>query len=61
MEYDEDFLQEISSQVDLVDYIGQDIELHQKGKDYFGSCSKHLDKTPSFSVNPKKNIAGLKM
>ena len=56
MEYDEDFLQEISSQVDLVDYIGQDIELHQKGKDYFGSCSKHLDKTPSFSVNPKKNM-----
>lgn len=56
MEYDEDFLQEISSQVDLVDYIGQDIELHQKGKDFFGRCNKHLDKTPSFSVNPRKNM-----
>ena len=56
MEYDEDFLQEISSQVDLVDYIGQDIELHRKGKDFFGRCNKHLDKTPSFSVNPSKNM-----
>lgn len=56
MEYDEDFLQEISSRVDLVDYIGQDIELHQKGKDFFGRCNKHLDKTPSFSVNPNKNM-----
>lgn len=56
MEYDEDFLQEISSQVDLVDYIGQDIELHQKGKDFFGHCTKHLDRTASFSVNPSKNM-----
>ena len=56
MEYDEDFLQEISSNVDLVDYIGQDIELKQKGKDYFGHCTKHLDRTASFSVNPSKNM-----
>lgn len=56
MQYDEDFLQEISSNVDLVDYIGQDIELKQKGKDYFGHCTKHLDRTASFSVNPSKNM-----
>jgi DNA primase len=56
LQYDEDFLQEISSNVDLVDYIGQDIELKQKGKDYFGHCTKHLDRTASFSVNPSKNM-----
>lgn len=56
MEYDEDFLEEISSQVDLVEYISQEIELQKKGKEYFGRCSKHLDKTPSFSVTPSKNV-----
>ena len=56
MDYDEDFLQEISSRVDLVEYIGEDIPLQKKGKDYFGQCSKHLDKTPSFSISPDKNL-----
>ena len=56
IEWDEDFLQEVSSNVDLVEYIGQDIELKPKGKDYFGRCSLHIDKTPSFSVNPEKNM-----
>ena len=56
IEWDEDFLQEVSSNVDLVEYIGQDIELKPKGKDYFGRCSRHIDKTPSFSVNPEKNM-----
>ena len=56
IEWDEDFLQEVSSNVDLVEYIGQDIELKPKGKDYFGQCSRHIDKTPSFSVNPEKNM-----
>lgn len=56
MEYDEDFLEEISSQVDLVEYISQEIELKRKGKEYFGRCSRHLDKTPSFSVTPSKNV-----
>ena len=56
IEWDEDFLQEVSSNVDLVEYIGQDIELKPKGKDYFGRCSRHIDKTPSFSVNKEKNM-----
>lgn len=55
MEYDEEFLRSVSEQVDLVDYIGQKVELEQKGKDYFCRCSKHVDKTPSFSITPDKN------
>lgn len=56
MIYDEEYLEEIKNNVDLLGYIENDIELTKKGKDYFGHCPKHVDLTPSFSVNPKKNI-----
>lgn len=55
MEYDEDFLRSISEKVDLAEYIGRTTELEKKGKDYFCRCSKHVDKTPSFSITPEKN------
>lgn len=48
-------IQEISDNVDILEYIEQSVELKKKGKDYFGSCPKHLDVTPSFSVTPDKN------
>lgn len=48
-------IQEISDNVDILEYIEQSIELKKKGKNYFGSCPKHLDVTPSFSVTPDKN------
>lgn len=55
VKYDEDMLQEISDNVNLLEYIGQSIDLKQKGKDYFGTCTRHVDLTPSFSVTPNKN------
>jgi DNA primase len=48
-------LKEISENIDLVEYIGQYIDLIAKGKEYFGHCFRHADKTPSLSVNPIKN------
>jgi len=48
-------IREISDNVDILDYIGQSIELRQKGKDYFGECPLHTDETPSFSVTPDMN------
>lgn len=56
MVYDEEYLEEIKNNVDLLEYIGNDIELKKQGKDYFGHCPKHVDLTPSFSVNAEKNI-----
>lgn len=56
MVYDTEYLEEIKNNVNLVEYIGNDIELKRKGKDYFGHCPLHVDLTPSFSVNPDKNI-----
>lgn len=56
VQYDPGILQEIADNVNLVEYIGQDLELEKKGHDYFGHCPKHVDKTPSFSINPGKNL-----
>lgn len=53
--YDEDMLEEINNSVDLLDYIGNTMELKQRGKDYFGHCPLHIDRTSSFSVTPSKN------
>jgi DNA primase len=53
--YDDDFLREINSKVDLLNYVSQQIKLERKGNDYFGSCPLHVDLTPSFSITPAKN------
>ncbi len=53
--YDEDMIKEISDSVNLLEYIEQSIDLKPKGRDYFGNCPLHIDKTPSFSVTPEKN------
>lgn len=53
--YDEDMLEAINNNVDLLDYVGNDIELKQRSRDYFGRCTLHIDRTPSFSVTPTKN------
>ena len=44
----------IKSRVDLVALIDEDIPLKKKGKLYFGLCPFHLEKTPSFAVNPER-------
>ena len=48
-------LKEIADNVDLLDYVSQQIELEKKGSDYFGHCPLHIDNTPSFSITPSKN------
>lgn len=53
--YDDDMLKDISDSVDLYEYISQQMELEKKGNDYFGHCTLHTDKTPSFCVTPGKN------
>lgn len=55
MTYDDEMLQEINASVDLLDYVSQSIEMEKRGRDYFGHCPLHIDKTPSFSITPSKN------
>lgn len=49
-------ISEIKNQVDLVEYIGQYVNLEKKGKSYLGLCPFHNEKTPSFLVNPEYKV-----
>lgn len=53
--YDSDLLQEINDNVDLLDYVNDSIPMERRGRDWFGHCPLHLDKTPSFSISPSNN------
>jgi DNA primase len=55
MKYDE-FTEEIKSKTDIVDLISQYIELKRAGQNLKGLCPFHSEKTPSFMVNPAKQI-----
>jgi DNA primase len=49
-------LDEIRSRVDLIDLIGQFVNLRRAGENWKALCPFHAEKTPSFMVNPKKGI-----
>jgi len=54
--YDEDMLNEINQNVDLVEYVGTQMELQKQGGEYFAHCPMHVDQTASLSVNPETNM-----
>src|SRR5690625_5196281 len=41
---------------DIVDVIGEFVQLHRQGRNFFGLCPFHDEKTPSFSVTQDKQI-----
>lgn len=49
-------LNEIRHSVDIVDLIGEYVQLKRQGRNYFGLCPFHGENTPSFSVSPEKQI-----
>ncbi len=49
-------IDQINSQADLVSIIGKHTTLKKVGNEYKGCCPFHGEKTPSFYVNPQKNI-----
>jgi len=51
-----DKLDEIRNSNDIVDFIGSYIRLVRRGRNYVGLCPFHQEKTPSFTVNPDKQI-----
>ncbi len=52
----QEFLDELLSRVDIVELVGSQVPLTRKGRNYWGLCPFHNEKTPSFSVNAEKQI-----
>lgn len=49
-------VEEIKSRLDIVDTVSEHVMLKKSGRNYWGLCPFHKEKTPSFSVNPEKGI-----
>ncbi|OPX43151.1 DNA primase [Ruminiclostridium hungatei] len=54
--FPEDLIEEIRVNNDIVEVISEYVKLDKKGKNYFGRCPFHNEKTASFSVEPVKQI-----
>ena len=54
--YSEEILNEVRQANDIVDVISQYVHLKRSGRNYFGLCPFHNEKSPSFSVSPDKQI-----
>ncbi|PWA12546.1 DNA primase [Pueribacillus theae] len=52
----EETIEKIRRTVDIVDIVSEYIPLKKQGRNYFGLCPFHGEKTPSFSVAPDKQI-----
>lgn len=52
----ESTITEIRSRADIVGFIGRHVELKQAGRNWRGLCPFHAEKTPSFNVNPDRQI-----
>jgi DNA primase len=49
-------LDEIRSRLDMAELVGQSVNLKRAGENWKGLCPFHTEKTPSFTVNPKRGI-----
>ncbi|MDT5295543.1 MAG: primase, partial [Acidobacteriota bacterium] len=56
MRYPQTFIDELRRQADIVRVVGDYVTLKKKGANWMACCPFHQEKTPSFSVNPSKNI-----
>ena len=56
MRYSDEIIDEVRQTNDIVDIISQYVHLKRSGRNFFGLCPFHNEKSPSFSVSPDKQI-----
>jgi DNA primase len=56
MRFDEHFLEEVRGATDIVEVISPYVKLKKKGRNWFGLCPFHNEKTPSFSVQRERGM-----
>jgi DNA primase len=54
--FSDDIINRVRDSVDIVDLVSGYVSLRKTGKNHVGLCPFHAEKTPSFSVNPDKQI-----
>ncbi len=54
--YSEELIEEIRTSNDIVDVIASYVTLKRSGRNFFGLCPFHKEKSPSFAVSPDKQI-----
>ncbi|NSL50299.1 DNA primase [Calidifontibacillus erzurumensis] len=52
----EETIEEIRNKIDIVEVISEYVQLKKQGRNYFGLCPFHGEKTPSFSVSAEMQI-----
>lgn len=54
--YSDEIIENIRQSSDIVNIISQYVALKRKGRNYFGICPFHNEKSPSFAVSPDRQI-----
>lgn len=52
----EETVNKVRAETNIVDVVSQYVQLKKRGKNYFGFCPFHDERTPSFSVTDEKQI-----
>lgn len=52
----EDIIENVRKANDIVDVVGEYVQLKKQGRNFFGRCPFHEENTPSFSVTQEKQI-----
>ena len=47
-------IDEVKSRIDIVDLVGEHVQLKRAGRNFKAICPFHTEKTPSFSVSPER-------
>lgn len=52
----EDYIRDLIARTNIIDIVSKHVALKKQGANYFGCCPFHNEKSPSFSVNEKKQF-----
>nr|WP_239516999.1 DNA primase [Periweissella beninensis] len=52
----DEVISDVRNSVNITDIVSEYVQLHKQGRNYFGKCPWHEERTASFSVNEEKQI-----